>query len=150
LSELTTFVMSALHPPTTLLRVTLRSAAVVPSSRFIAISASTFGSSVRRTYADPLPPPTGASKQHNIGAARQGAGAEPDKYVDPYKNGPSALDKAAELFFFTEILRGTCNLCPHSLHCISWNVDGLTAKGVFRNVGCGRANLPTAIHYHVR
>jgi hypothetical protein len=39
--------------------------------------------------------------------ARQGAGAEPDKYVNPYKGGASALDKAAELFFFTEILRGT-------------------------------------------
>ena len=141
--------MSALRPPTTLLRVTFRSAAVVPSSRLIAISARTFGSSVRRTYADPLPP-AGASKHPNIGGARQGVGAEPDKYVDPYKNGPSALDKAADLFFFTEILRGTCNLCSHSLHCIPCNVDDLTTKDIFRNVGCGRANLPTAIHYHVR
>ncbi|KAI0068571.1 NADH-quinone oxidoreductase [Artomyces pyxidatus] len=31
---------------------------------------------------------------------------EPDKYVDPYKDGPGALDKAANLFFFTEIARG--------------------------------------------
>lgn len=29
-----------------------------------------------------------------------------DNYVNPYKNGPSALDKAAQLFFFTEIVRG--------------------------------------------
>ncbi|GJJ07242.1 hypothetical protein Clacol_001442 [Clathrus columnatus] len=27
-------------------------------------------------------------------------------YVNPYKDGPSALDKAAHLFFFTEIARG--------------------------------------------
>ena len=26
--------------------------------------------------------------------------------VNPYKNGPSALDKAVHLFFFTEIIRG--------------------------------------------
>ncbi len=26
--------------------------------------------------------------------------------IDPYKNGPSALDKAVHLFFFTEIIRG--------------------------------------------
>jgi len=108
--------MSTLRPPTTLLRVTLRSAAVVHSSRLIATR--TFGSSVRRTYADPLPPPTGTSKQPNTGATGQGTGAVSHKYADPYKNGPSALDKAAELFFFTEILRGTCNLCPHSLQCI--------------------------------
>lgn len=29
-----------------------------------------------------------------------------DEYVNPYKNGPSAIDKAAQLFFFTEIARG--------------------------------------------
>lgn len=28
------------------------------------------------------------------------------KYVDPYKGGPSAIDKAVHLFFLTEILRG--------------------------------------------
>lgn len=27
--------------------------------------------------------------------------------VDPYHGGPSALEKAANLFFFTEIVRGT-------------------------------------------
>jgi NADH dehydrogenase (ubiquinone) Fe-S protein 8 len=28
------------------------------------------------------------------------------KEVDPYKDGPGALDKAVHLFFFTEIIRG--------------------------------------------
>lgn len=31
---------------------------------------------------------------------------EPDKHSDSYKDGPSAIDKAVHLFFFTEILRG--------------------------------------------
>ena len=31
---------------------------------------------------------------------------EPDKHTDSYKGGPSAIDKAVHLFFFTEILRG--------------------------------------------
>lgn len=33
--------------------------------------------------------------------------------VNPYKGGPSAIDKAVHLFFFTEILRG---LLPHHCH----------------------------------
>ncbi|KAI0053678.1 NADH-quinone oxidoreductase [Auriscalpium vulgare] len=33
------------------------------------------------------------------------AANEPDKYINPYKDGPGALDKAANLFFFTEIVR---------------------------------------------
>ncbi|KAN0126721.1 NADH-quinone oxidoreductase [Russula decolorans] len=31
---------------------------------------------------------------------------EPGKYVNPYEGGQSALEKAAHLFFFTEIVRG--------------------------------------------
>jgi NADH dehydrogenase (ubiquinone) Fe-S protein 8 len=31
---------------------------------------------------------------------------EADKHTDSYKDGPSAIDKAVHLFFFTEILRG--------------------------------------------
>lgn len=30
--------------------------------------------------------------------------------LNPYRNGPSALDKAVHLFFFTEIIRGMCQL----------------------------------------
>jgi len=97
--------MAASRPTINLLRIYSRSGASVSRSHWIAIPARTF-SSTQRTYADPLPHPTGASKQPNIGVGRQGAGAEPDKYVNSYKDGPSALDKAAELFFFTEILRG--------------------------------------------
>lgn len=43
------------------------------------------------------------------GYAQPHSGVEYDTYgnqIDPYKNGPSALDKAVHLFFFTEIIRG--------------------------------------------
>lgn len=44
------------------------------------------------------------SPQLGTGAysVRDGSG----KYVNPYEGGPSALEKAAHLFFFTEIVRG--------------------------------------------
>ncbi|KAI0722766.1 NADH-quinone oxidoreductase [Earliella scabrosa] len=38
--------------------------------------------------------------------ARFTAADEPGKEYDPYKDGPSAIDKAVHLFFFTEIIRG--------------------------------------------
>lgn len=46
------------------------------------------------------------NKAPPLGSGMASAGDEPGKEVDPYKDGPSALDKAAHLFFFTEIIRG--------------------------------------------
>jgi NADH dehydrogenase (ubiquinone) Fe-S protein 8 len=40
------------------------------------------------------------------GTAMLSAQDEAGKSVNPYKGGPSAIDKAVHLFFFTEILRG--------------------------------------------
>ncbi|CDO73767.1 hypothetical protein BN946_scf185015.g95 [Trametes cinnabarina] len=40
------------------------------------------------------------------GARIYTAADEPGKDFDPYKDGPSAVDKAVHLFFFTEIIRG--------------------------------------------
>jgi len=72
--------------------------------------------SQRVAFADPLPGvhshashsrphPSGASSPEGLKTSvRKDQGD--DNYVNPYKGGPSALDKAAELFFFTEILRG--------------------------------------------
>lgn len=51
--------------------------------------ASRVGVLYSRGYATPSPAP----RQNN----------EPD-----YSKGPSALDKASQLFFFTEIMRGEC------------------------------------------
>jgi len=42
-----------------------------------------------------------------LGTDVYSAKEEPDKYVNPYKGGPGALEKAAHLFFFTEIVRGS-------------------------------------------
>ncbi|OCH96009.1 Ndufs8, NADH:ubiquinone oxidoreductase 23 kd subunit [Obba rivulosa] len=40
------------------------------------------------------------------GTALYSAKDEPGKDIDPYKDGPSAIDKAVQIFFLTEILRG--------------------------------------------
>lgn len=45
-------------------------------------------------------------KSPRLGTGTYSAREEPGKYVNPYEGGPSALEKAAHLFFFTEIARG--------------------------------------------
>ncbi len=40
--------------------------------------------------------------------------------VNPYRNGPSAIDKAVHLFFFTEILRGIPFVLVESLYFTNW------------------------------
>ena len=42
-----------------------------------------------------------------LGTGTMTAANELGKSVNPYKGGPSAIDKAVHLFFFTEIIRGT-------------------------------------------
>jgi NADH dehydrogenase (ubiquinone) Fe-S protein 8 len=51
----------------------------------------------------------------NIYSARD----EPGKYVNPYEGGPSALEKASHLFFFTEIARGWFIVATHSVSAVS-------------------------------
>src|SRR5260221_2732414 len=46
-------------------------------------------------------------KSPQLGTGVHSAKNEPDKYVNPYEGGPSALEKAAHIFFFTEIVRGS-------------------------------------------
>src|SRR5712672_240009 len=43
-------------------------------------------------------------KSPRLGTGVYSARDEPDKFVNPYAGGPSALEKAAHLFFFTEIV----------------------------------------------
>ncbi|KAH7930663.1 Ndufs8, NADH:ubiquinone oxidoreductase 23 kd subunit [Leucogyrophana mollusca] len=45
-------------------------------------------------------------KSPPLGAGSLTAKDEPDKDIDPYRDGPGAIDKAVHLFFFTEIIRG--------------------------------------------
>lgn len=82
-------------------------------------------SSARRSLAEPLGSPSQGPTERDpdylnkarfgnkgppLGAGMASAGDEPGKVVNPYKDGPSALDKAAHLFFFTEIVRGECHV----------------------------------------
>jgi hypothetical protein len=55
-----------------------------------------------------------------LGVGVASAGDEPGKEVNPYTEGPSAIEKAVHIFFLTEILRGVCALrrrralCAHA------------------------------------
>ncbi len=61
-------------------------------------------------------PSLSSGLEERMGYAHDGPAVEHDSRgseIDPYKNGPSALDKAVHLFFFTEIIRGTCSRLQH-------------------------------------
>jgi len=72
------------------------------SSRQALLVHRTFASSSTRLQATPV------EDQKIVNPADQ----QPYKYTavsdpqDPYKGGPSAIDKAVHIFFFTEIIRG--------------------------------------------
>lgn len=64
--------------------------------------------SKRISYASPQ------SHSHNSpGHQPVAATDDSGKDIDPYKDGPGAIDKAVHIFFFTEILRGA--LCSRML-----------------------------------
>lgn len=65
-----------------------------------------------------------------------------NQHGNPYKDGPSAIDKAVHIFFFTEILRGV------------WRNQDLSLASKFillgdRNVDRTGELLQTTIHYYV-
>ena len=64
---------------------------------------------------------------------------EPDKHTDSYKDGPSAIDKAVHLFFFTEILRGKSVVEMRMNSVINFH----------RNVDCHGELLQASLHHHV-
>jgi len=80
------------------------------------IAYRSLSTTLRRSHAEPIHvkhgepahghrlDPVGLKSPH--GTATLTAEDEPGKDVNPYKGGPSAIDKAVHLFFFTEILRG--------------------------------------------
>lgn len=69
-----------------------------------ALLATPTSSTDRLTGPTVLPPGPESSSPEIMTTATK-TGADATKYPD-YSKGPSALDKAAQLFFFTEILRG--------------------------------------------
>jgi NADH dehydrogenase (ubiquinone) Fe-S protein 8 len=112
---------------TALARTTARQpSAVIPRSTLLAFRQLT--TTARARYASPLEStPLGNEPLHKTvqaqdvlakhsfgnkgpgpGVGMASAGDEPGKVHPPYGQGQSALDKAVHLFFFTEILRGTC------------------------------------------
>jgi hypothetical protein len=101
-----------------------------------------FSTSRRTLQAQPTHKSSDDSTTH-IKSSQLGAGRdEPGKYVNPYEGGPSALEKAAHLFFFTEIVRGASTLSPMLIpsylngHCP-------------RHVASLGTILPSPIHNHV-
>jgi hypothetical protein len=66
----------------------------------------------------------------------------PGKYVNPYAGGPSALEKAAHLFFFTEIVRGSFNVAVYVVSDVPTHHDS-------RHVASPGTVLPSPIHNHV-
>lgn len=78
----------------------------------------------------PLPLPLASRvgvRAFSVSAARKWENKLPtDKYgVPDYSKGPSALDKASQLFFFTEIVRGEYRCGVVALAC----VDGSLGSG---------------------
>ncbi|CAE6454915.1 unnamed protein product [Rhizoctonia solani] len=67
----------------------------------LGLSRRTFATTILRLHATPVE----RSPQPNPADVPRTVGTTQSQYVSPYKK-KSALDKAAELFFFTEILRG--------------------------------------------
>jgi len=67
-----------------------------------------FSTSPRAFQAQPAHDSTSHIKSSSSrpGTGIYSASDEQGKYVNPYQGGPSALEKAAHLFFFTEIVRG--------------------------------------------
>lgn len=91
----------------------------------------------KKDYLDDNVAPRSPSGQHTAMAT---AADEPEKDFNPYKDGPSAIDKAVHLFFFTEILRGSFN---------SHNFTVMMLMLLIRDVDCPRTVLPATIYDHV-
>ncbi|ELU45619.1 NADH-ubiquinone oxidoreductase 23 kDa subunit [Rhizoctonia solani AG-1 IA] len=71
------------------------------SATLLGLSRRTFVTTIPRLHATPVDP---SPRPNSADIPRTGTTAQ-SHHLSPYKN-KSALDKAAELFFFTEILRG--------------------------------------------
>ena len=81
--------------------------------------------------------------------------ASPATQWPDYSKGPSALDKASQLFFFTEIVRGELLSIPSDQNRDGGRVvEGRGERGTGtgltdRNVDCVGTVFPTALHHHV-
>lgn len=94
----------------------------------------------------PNPAQTANSTAENAGSQRNASPEQPAQLggiqFEDYSKGPSALDKAAQLFFFTEILRGGCVSSERRRRI-------LITFCLLRYVDRSGAVLPTAVHDYV-
>jgi len=101
------------------MRLVARAIPASPTRSLLLPAFRTLSTTPRLAHATPLPGSPGhphhahphassapSPTPRPVDTAFASAASEPGKYVNPYKGGPSALDKAMELFFFTEIVRG--------------------------------------------
>ena len=83
----------------------------VTASRSLALAYRWHSTTPRLQQAEPLKPkdhlePGPPIRSPSSKTASFTAADEAGKDYDPYKDGPSAIEKAVHLFFFTEIIRG--------------------------------------------
>lgn len=72
----------------------------------------------------------------------------PGEGKDPYHGGPSAIEKAVHLFFFTEIIRGSYTL-PSLGHLFMSHRPFRRNYNYYRNVDCLGTVLPTTLYHYV-
>lgn len=87
----------------------------VTASRSLALAYRWHSTTPRLQQAEPLKPkdhlePGPPIRSPSSKTASFTAADEAGKDYDPYKDGPSAIEKAVHLFFFTEIIRGACGI----------------------------------------
>jgi hypothetical protein len=83
----------------------------------VAVSSSRpFSTTPLRLLATPQTGPTHVGRDPHAAEHVRKAVAQQQMYTPDYSKGPSALDKASSLFFFTEIVRGELFL-PFHLYC---------------------------------
>ena len=105
-----------------------------------------FATSRRILQAQPAHEPANHLKSPGLATGVYSARDEPDKYVNPYEGGPSALEKAAHIFFFTEIVRGSFVFTV----CVLSSVSELAPPPHRpRNVASLGTVLPSPIYDHV-
>lgn len=106
-----TFNMAFARRPSLGLSTRLLLSPVIGTPSVSLVALRHFSTSRRTLQAQPVHNHTHDSANHvkspPLGTGVYSANVEPDKYVNPYGSGPSALEKAAHLFFFTEIVRGS-------------------------------------------
>jgi hypothetical protein len=102
-----------------------------------------FAISPRTSQAQPAHDSANHLKSPRLGT---GVYSARDEYVNPYEKGPSALEKAAHLFFFTEIVRGSFMFTVQVSSSVSELAPLLHHP---RNVASLGTVLPPPIHDHV-